>query len=575
MLLKIDYLIYEKYKKIPIEQLASDAVFEQAEQAKMQPKTGNKFIDMLHENGIPIGSSLKGIEQALKTQREIENNDPTEQIAKAVFEKFQKQILPGLVANMIAGKNPFQMPGGGPMPRMMQQNPMPINPNDPPIGSELVKYLRESFDKSLGRLQTNQFAMNPVIAEKMGNTIRRSETKLSSSNNDDYIDDSEEMEIVQKSENKSENNDKYTEKENFDDVFKRIRKPRATNVEDTIKEFIASDPKAALVLGLNDMDLDDESGVTTSVRKSPIELSTNLKKELVPMMTLDEINYALADPEDLLSPIKPLVSPNPQPGFAIPRKVPKRPRKMLPLMIGVANDNDFLENNKKNPLSDESHEIDIEEEKVNSSNGEKITSISDETRKSPSKLSQYRNKQSRVLENLKNNPGLVALFEGTDLAEKLDKPLVISNEQRGYINTRGNEITTYPRMYAAKLFGDEPNIYDKKTKQIVEEHEIPPLFFIPKGKHTRLRWITANEQEIPGIGSRFIIPSLDPTRPAINSVMSTQGKERNEYETTWKIPNEWRSGDIFGISMNTKSEKLIGGDGVVDFPAMGRDVIFG
>ncbi|CEF65583.1 Hypothetical protein SRAE_2000026000 [Strongyloides ratti] len=524
----------------------------------MQPKTGNKFIDMLHENGIPIGSSLKGIEQALKTQREIENNDPTEQIAKAVFEKFQKQILPGLVANMIAGKNPFQMPGGGPMPRMMAQYPSNVNPNDPPLGSDLAKYLKENFEKSVKRLQTNQFSMNPVVAERLGNNIEISKKIPSSVNNynDDYTDDSGEIESFP-TRSKLLDVDKYADKEDFNDVFKRRRKPRATDIEESISKFIANDPKAALVLGLNDMNLESDSSVMTNLRKSPIELSTNLQKELVPMMTPEEINYALTDPEELLSPIKPITNPNPQPGFVMPRKVPKRPRKMLPLIIGVTND-DILK--KKMPFIE---------------NSEPKSPFSSETRKTPSKLQQFRNEHSRVLENLKNNPGLVALFEGTDLAEKLDKPSFMSNEQRGFSGTRGNAITTYPRMYAAKLFGDEPNIYDKKTKQIVEEREIPPLFFVPKGKHTRLRWVTATEQEIPGIGSRFIIPSLDPTRPAINSVVSTQGKERNEYETTWKIPNAWKSGDIFGISMNTKSEKLIGGDGIVDFPAIGRDVIFG
>ncbi|KAK6059140.1 hypothetical protein COOONC_03235 [Cooperia oncophora] len=68
------------------------------------------MVDMLNENGIPIASSLKGIEQAIKTQKEIETQDPSEQIAKAVLEKFQTQILPGLVANMIAGRNPFKIP---------------------------------------------------------------------------------------------------------------------------------------------------------------------------------------------------------------------------------------------------------------------------------------------------------------------------------------------------------------------------------------------------------------------------------------------------------------------------------
>lgn len=63
-----------------MEKLAAEAVMQQAEMARLQPKTGNRFVDMLHENGIPIGTSLKGLEQAIKTQREIENSDPTEQV---------------------------------------------------------------------------------------------------------------------------------------------------------------------------------------------------------------------------------------------------------------------------------------------------------------------------------------------------------------------------------------------------------------------------------------------------------------------------------------------------------------
>uniref|UniRef100_A0A8R1HYM7 Uncharacterized protein n=1 Tax=Caenorhabditis japonica TaxID=281687 RepID=A0A8R1HYM7_CAEJA len=101
---------FEKYKKLKVEDLAADAVMQQAEMAKLQPKTGNAFIDMLNGNGIPIGSSIRGLEDAIRTQRDMENTDPSEQIAKAVLDKFQTQILPGLVANMIAGRNPFKMP---------------------------------------------------------------------------------------------------------------------------------------------------------------------------------------------------------------------------------------------------------------------------------------------------------------------------------------------------------------------------------------------------------------------------------------------------------------------------------
>ncbi len=53
---------------------------EQAAMAKMQPKSGNRLIDMLHENGIPIGNSIKGIEQAMKSQKQMEQTDPSEQV---------------------------------------------------------------------------------------------------------------------------------------------------------------------------------------------------------------------------------------------------------------------------------------------------------------------------------------------------------------------------------------------------------------------------------------------------------------------------------------------------------------
>lgn len=64
--------------------LAAEAVFQQTDAAKTQPKTGNRLIDMLNENGIPLGSSLKGIQQAIKTQKEIENSDPGEQVILTV-----------------------------------------------------------------------------------------------------------------------------------------------------------------------------------------------------------------------------------------------------------------------------------------------------------------------------------------------------------------------------------------------------------------------------------------------------------------------------------------------------------
>lgn len=70
-----------------VDKLAADAVMQQAEMAKLQPKTGNPMVDMLNENGIPIASSLKGIEQAVRTQRELETQDPSEQVGDPVSQE--------------------------------------------------------------------------------------------------------------------------------------------------------------------------------------------------------------------------------------------------------------------------------------------------------------------------------------------------------------------------------------------------------------------------------------------------------------------------------------------------------
>lgn len=35
---------------------------------------------MLNGNGIPIGSSIRGLEDAIRTQRDMENTDPSEQV---------------------------------------------------------------------------------------------------------------------------------------------------------------------------------------------------------------------------------------------------------------------------------------------------------------------------------------------------------------------------------------------------------------------------------------------------------------------------------------------------------------
>uniref|UniRef100_A0A0N5AS94 Uncharacterized protein n=1 Tax=Syphacia muris TaxID=451379 RepID=A0A0N5AS94_9BILA len=284
---------YKKFKKISIDQLAAEAVMEQADLAKMMPKTGNRLVDMLHENGIPIASSIKGIQQAIKTQREIEESDPAEQILKAILEKFQKQILPGIVANAIAGRNPFQMPS---------------------------------------RQQIQQMANS----EKVANAEVPNSTPF------------------------------YTPKVN------RI--------------------KTAFLL----CDVEEQSFTDVS-----------------------KLTRHLEQPEKYLKPKKIFNNPNPQPGI------------------------------------------------------------------------------------------------------------------------------------------------------VIEERPIPPLVFKPKGRHTRIRFVGATEREIPGIGGRLILPSSDPTKPAVNTALQTHGKHRDEYDTMFKIPNSLNNGGTIGMHSKTKSEVFYGGDGSADMPALG------
>ncbi|KAK6030103.1 hypothetical protein OSTOST_03771, partial [Ostertagia ostertagi] len=233
------------------------------------------------------------------------------------------------------------------------------------------------------------------------------------------------------------------------------------------------------------------------------------------------------DVEQYLKP-KPLIrNPNPQPGFFVPRKLPQRPRKMLPLIVG----------------------IDPEEEK-------------EEIRRSGnSQLPGFINKKSRVLTNLQNNPSIAPLFLDGNLEEILSGREILTPEQKG--KQRIKQIKAYPRLFGTKTH----NPIDGKVSQIIEERPIPPLAWTPKGRHTRLRWVGATEKEIPGIGGRFILPSLDPTKPAVNTAYSTQGRARDEWDTMFKIPNNWQAGDDVGFSVNTKSKRFVGGNGGFDMPA--------
>ncbi|TKR94741.1 hypothetical protein L596_008993 [Steinernema carpocapsae] len=647
---------YKKFKKVPIEQMAADAVFQQAEMAKLQPKTGNKFVDMLHENGIPIGSSLKGIEQAIKTQKEIEDSDPTEQIAKAVFEKFQRQILPGLVANMIAGRNPFQLPQRQDLRKLtdeknkervfqvqhadamkalqaqqLAQTEKEVcevvivicsdrSPRSGRVDGGFERWLLHtvhSCSRSNRRLhhgsffqwsttavaaaypiqkvQGQQYDLNPLVLKK--NELRRKPPVEEEPKEDDEDEEEDEEEgSEEEAEDSEEKDDSSEDKKQSNSVRRRHRRDDRAIVsalearhgrplkelEDRAKETgeaqvdLQLGSKAALVLGLTDAhggeqedssEEDDEED--SGKRRAPVHLSKDLIEKLRssprlrPLLQHEEIKYRASNPEELLAPRRPIEDPrDPQPGYVIPRKIPARPRIMLPLTIGQATDANALDQlllPKKETFGHDENSKPLEP-----------------FRRRPLQSNTIGTGRSRVLENLRNNPTLTALFEDEELVQKLSKPDVLSSDQRGYnVLNKGREIVTYPRLHGAKTHKGKVNPMDAKIKQLVEERPIPPLFYVPTGRHTRLRWTGATEQDIPGLGGRFVVPSLDPTKPALNSVVSTQGKQRDEYDSTFKVPNYWQGGDVFGIKTHTKSEKLIGGNGMVDMPAMGENMYMG
>ncbi|KAE9551683.1 hypothetical protein FO519_005088 [Halicephalobus sp. NKZ332] len=444
---------YKKYKGVPISRLAADAVFEQAKQSKNQPKTGNRLIDMLHENGIPIGSSLKGIQQAIKTQREIENSDPAEQVAKAVFEKFQKQILPGLIANMIAGKNPFQIPQR-PELQQMSQN------------------------------QQRMFKMQ------------------------------------------------------HEEALKQIQKDELKNIG---------------------------------------KVQTNHNDRLRSLLSNEELAYKLTDPEVLLEPKKVIEDPHPQPGFVTPRPIPQRPRKMLTLLIGKNSD---LLNHFEGEKEENDDEINSEKHSAEYYDDEETTTKPSEPFRRHQETKNLGSSSDEEYDYSSNSElsRILTLMEDEEMVERMKKPSVLTDSQRMGVGMPEKQTVIRPRMFGVKTAdGKEvkPNKMDMKVKQVIEEREVPPLFFIPQGRHTRLRWTGATEKEIPGLGTRLILPSLDPTMPAINSAISTQGKVRDEYDSIFKIPNYWNPGDVFGIDTKTVQERLVGGDGSVDFPAMQAGMTFG
>ncbi|CAD6184160.1 unnamed protein product [Caenorhabditis auriculariae] len=500
---------YEKYKKLKVEDLAADAVLQQAQMASIQPKTGNAFIDMLNGNGIPIGSSLRGIEDAIRTQRDMETQDPSEQIAKAVMEKFQTQILPGLVANMIAGRNPFKMPQQGRRmnvpPAFQQQKMMP-----PPVqrvesqNIEEEPEIPEEEPKDDPRQLVRRLKASPRLRKLLENaqvaslfTQRRRDAPLRRLATLDEEDES---------------------------TFKAMEAQAKL------------DGKSQLLLGIHDFyhgtlgeddDVEDDQQAT-GVRRAPYSVSSNFIEKLATNSELKDalksIKYRLNDVEKYLEPKKIEVNPSPQPGYFVPRKIPTRPRKMIPLLIGMD------------------------------------PNEAEELRRAPS-TEWEESAESRVITNLKNNPSIAPLFMDPQLQQKLSGRQMLTPEQKG--RTILKRVNALPRLFGSNTY--QP--IDAKVTQMIEERPVPPLFWTPKGKHTRLRWTGANEREIPGLGSRFILPSLDPTMPALNSAFSTQGRARDEWDTTFKIPNEWNAGDEIGFGMKTSTKRFVGGNGGFDMPA--------
>ncbi|GMT29220.1 hypothetical protein PFISCL1PPCAC_20517 [Pristionchus fissidentatus] len=298
------------------------------------------------------------------------------------------------------------------------------------------------------------------------------------------------------------------------------------------------DSKSNLLLGLFEGDNEEEGSAADKIdiRRAPSSypstapLYTIRSSLMAALAQKPEIRRALSKLRVRSDRVDELLRPKPFPfpdnknaGFIRPREIPKRPRKMLPLIIG-ANRDEFL-------------------------------------RRAPQKgdTVSYR---SRVIDNMMNNPNIAPLFMDRGLMKKLVGRPMLSDEDKGRVRRR--ILVTHPR-FASNGGGKE----DERVVQTVEERAVPSLFGMPKGRHTRIRWTGARESEVPGVGGRFIIPSLDPTRPALNTAISTQGRFRDEWDTTWKVPNTWQPGDEVRFSMKQKTQRFIGGDGNADMPAAG------
>ncbi|CAJ0593645.1 unnamed protein product [Cylicocyclus nassatus] len=484
------------------------------------------MIDMLNENGIPISSSLKGLEQAIKTQREMETQDPSEQIAKAVLEKFQQQILPGLVANMIAGRNPFKIPQQMRSPqaepteirRMALQTAHQNDPDDYQPASLPAATYRSSHpsEKYRGgyRSEDEQNSFDEYSRRGLLRKLRSSPRLRALLENPEVA-----SVLSYRSLRDEPLHGRPLASDN--DVQYEQQKPKL-------------DTKSALVLGLHEIYEEDENDreeqESNQIRRSPFSLSPDFVKSLKSnpevKEALNRIKYRVEDVEKYLSP-KPIIqNPKPQPGYFVPRKLPTRPRKMLPLIVGI----------------DPEEQTEIRRMGI----GNPIGMV---------------HKKSRVLANLQNNPNIAPLFMDGNLEEILSGREILSPEQKGKRAVK--QIKAFPRLFGSKTY----NPIDGKVSQVIEERPVPPLVWTPTGRHTRLRWVGATEKEIPGLGGRFILPSLDPTMPAVNTAYSTQGRTRDEWDTTFKIPNAWQAGDDVGFSVKSKSQRFIGGNGGFDMPA--------
>ncbi|VDK49220.1 unnamed protein product [Anisakis simplex] len=99
-----------KLKEKQIEQMATRAVLEEGKINEMEnKKTGNRLLDMLQQNGIPIATSIQAVKQFNNAKNMLDDSSMSQQIGKAVFEKVRGEILPSIVANIITGKNPLRL----------------------------------------------------------------------------------------------------------------------------------------------------------------------------------------------------------------------------------------------------------------------------------------------------------------------------------------------------------------------------------------------------------------------------------------------------------------------------------